>query len=278
MIEIQRSTTSYGVSIATGLALESLFEPTTERYDNERVIPNNIDLKEYDCFYVSINSLVRNIVKSYKSDEWSSLNKNELYLLLEYEVDVIKSLVKENSIGIDLVFYHCTYKFFKSNIKNPLLRERTANTNKQMLEQNLIETVCDIAVKKLEGIKNSSRVNTVSKRVLMLTSNTVDLVDHEKFIRLSLLESTTGLLKDKEQFYTRYFNGKSLYPIPLIWRLLVVYGDNHMFRPTDLKIRNEFMSLAVKMNWTPLTTTTKVIHDVNTYMLDRALVDLFALI
>lgn len=278
MNTLARATSSYDISIATGLAFESLFEPTHIRYDNQREVPNYIDLSEFDSAYISVNSLARNIVKSYKADDFISLDKEDLLTLLEYEIEVIKELFFNNSASTELVFYFCEYKFFDVRIKNPLLRKRTANTNKQLLEQTLIDGLCELAAKKLEFIKVFNKLKPVAKKVLIFTSNTIDLCDHEKFSRLSLLESTTGVLKNKELFYTRYFNGKTIYPLPFNYRLLVIYGDNHMFKPADLKIRNEITELAVKMQWTPLTTTAKINHDVGTYLMDKALAELFLLI
>ena len=275
---LPRSVSSYDISIATGLAFESLFEPTHIRYDNQREVPNYIDLSGYDSFYVSVNTLARNIVKSYKSEDFIQLDKEDLLTLLEHEIEVIKDLLFNNSASTELVFFLCEYKFFDARIKNPLMRKRTANTNKQLLEQTLIEGLCQLAGKKLDFIKVFNRLKPVSKKVLIFTSNTIDLCDHEKFNQLSLLESTTGVLKNKELFYTRYFNGKTIYPLPFNFRLLVIYGDNHMFKPTDLKVRNEITELAVKMKWTPLTTTAKINHDVGTFLMDKALAEIFLLI
>ena len=45
-----RTTTSFGISIGTGLLLESLFDPTTDRYDTERPIPPRVDLTKYNSY------------------------------------------------------------------------------------------------------------------------------------------------------------------------------------------------------------------------------------
>jgi hypothetical protein len=58
----------------------------------------------------------------------------------------------------------------------------------------------------------------------------------------------------------------------------VVFGDNAMFKPADIKIRTTIIDLAMRKEWTPFTPAEKIKHDVNTYLPDKYLVSMFNLV
>ena len=68
-----RTTTSFGVSIGTGLLLESMFDPIVDRYDPDRPIPPRVEMKKYPYWLINVYTLIRNILTSLteKVDETS---------------------------------------------------------------------------------------------------------------------------------------------------------------------------------------------------------------
>ena len=48
---LERTVTSFGLSIGTGLMLESALEPTEARHDDKREIPVVINLNDYTKHY-----------------------------------------------------------------------------------------------------------------------------------------------------------------------------------------------------------------------------------
>ena len=90
----ERTLTSFNVSVGTGLALESLFEPIAPRYDTTRDIPNKIKLDKYDYHLFNLMTLVRNIAGSLPgSIPFDVVVKDKLFLsTLENEINQMNSL------------------------------------------------------------------------------------------------------------------------------------------------------------------------------------------
>ena len=64
----ERNISSFDISIATGLALESLLDPTGKRYDDARVVPNKVDLSVYNEVWFNLHTLARNAISSYQGN------------------------------------------------------------------------------------------------------------------------------------------------------------------------------------------------------------------
>jgi hypothetical protein len=271
---IKRTTSSFDISIATGLALESVFEPTAKRYDVNRVIPNKVNLAEYDNVAINMLTLSRNIISSFAGADVMLLDSKMVNMVLEYEIERLKELFQPFNIGV--LFYYPEYLKVKKS-KNILIQLRSKNTSKQILEHDLTVDSVTMAVKNGVGVKVDT-LPVSNTNTLLFTSYPIDLVNHSKFKKLTLLESTTGILRDKDTYYHRYYNGKTLYPLPFYANLLVVFGDNAMFKPADIKIRTMITELAIRKEWTPFTTADKIKHDVNTYIPDKYLVSMFNLV
>lgn len=277
----ERVVSSFDVSIATGLALESLFMPTHQRYDNKREVPNIVNLDDYDEVYFNLTTLARNIVSSYSSNHAMVLKANEIAMYLNYEVEVIKKLFSDNTNALPL-FYFSDYEHVYDKVKHPAVRPRLATTQRQKHLESLRDKAVDIYYSMDESstlhYRREFLPNSRYPKALVLTSFPVDLCAFAKFKQLDLLESTTGVLKPRHLWYTKYYKGSDLNFLPMSHKLLKVFGDNVHYHPMDFKIRNMLIDLAKSSRWSPLTTPDKVLFDIEQHIKDKYFVEVFKLI
>jgi hypothetical protein len=115
----------------------------------------------------------------------------------------------------------------------------------------------------LQALKDSIKIyrlkitDTETRRCLMLTHFAFDLLARN-FPQMSLLESHTGKIKTKHQFYTKYHDGKNLQNIPFYCGLMQVFGDSEHFRPMQKGVRDTILAIADKYSWSQVTTSAKV--------------------
>lgn len=103
-------TSSFGVNIGTGLMLESILKPIDDRIDNDRVIPNKVNIKDYELYYINIPSLITNIVSSYSStsvDELLKNNKDMIDIILERSISEM-TMIKD-ILDIEVIYYNMLY-------------------------------------------------------------------------------------------------------------------------------------------------------------------------
>lgn len=264
-ILFNRTKSSIGISIGTDLALESLFTGKNPYYDSDRVIPNRVNIKQYSHFMVNVETLVRNMIASVGGPDRVRIRKDDVIYCAISELDFIKGyLDAESEEKCTLLPYKFDPVFDKNDIyKNANFRTSISDATKYVdslieLASNELVRQGDVHValfKKKIGIE-------LPRKTLMLTHSAIDLVSYSRYEHLDLLESNTGLLKDRGLFYTKLHNGKSLRDMPLNSLTLQVFGDNHTFRPQGFVMREMVIGIAAKRKWTAATTDDKVRGDV----------------
>jgi hypothetical protein len=80
---------------------------------------------------------------------------------------------------------------------------------------------------------------------------------------LVLLESHTGKIKPRGQWYTKYLNGKDLVQIPFNEGFLQVFGDSETFRPMDIRFRRAILEIAERYKWTAVSTLEKLNYGID---------------
>jgi len=260
-----RVTSSYPISIATSLALESIFEPRTEPYDKSRVIPQHIDLANYDDVYVNIYTLFRNISISVKREVFSDTSNEKIAMALLTEMDVIDSLFSiEGHNIIKPTFYSFSYKSLYNDMKKGIVRIRPDKTPFQIMFK-------DKYIKTLQLIKKHRDINDYDSEILpenttraiVITHIPVDLLSYKNFKTLDLLESNTGKLKTRVLWNSKYarISGRNLSILPFNKTFLYIFGDKTIISPSPIKLRKTILDTAESRRWTPATTMEKVILD-----------------
>jgi hypothetical protein len=273
-----RAMGAFPLSIGTSLAFESLFDGRQAAYDPERKLPPRIKIDDYSYMLINVATLIRNIVTSITGDEVYSLNSNAILLALKEEINTIIDIFSnEGQNKLKLYFYVREYKFVKRLSSSKLVVFREAHTEKQkILEGQLYSTERDL--KKIPDLDfihyvGSELHKSVSKNALILTNVAYDLLSYNKFDTLNLLESHTGLLKTRKDFYTKFIDGKKLElsNIPFTRKLLAVFGDSIIYKQMPMFVRKQIIELAHARKWTAVTTETKVDFDVANFASDLGL-------
>lgn len=263
-----RTLSSFPLSVGTGLAFESLFTPTTERIDNERVIPEQIVLKKYDELWINVYTLYRNITSAMKPEDMSSVTPEDVAMAITSEMEVITGLLRNEGSGTTVARYYVShYKGLDSKYPRAVLRvdSTIGQRNYHSLYENAMESLRKNhqEYKDIKVFKNVVTPDKAYPKAIIFTHVPHDLLEHRKFSKLDLLESHTGVLKGYDKFYTKYLNGKDMFPLPFIPLLLQIFGDKETFRPMSMKIKKEILELAQTSRWSPATTDAKIKFDIS---------------
>lgn len=256
------------VSIATSLALESVFSGSQPPYDPLREIPNKIKVTDYTHFYINLLTLYRNILGSIPTKDVTSVSIADLVHTLELEVGIIKNLIISNSDSrVVPVFYASRYANLDKIYKHAKIK--TDKTEKQLFATLTMEKVINQFITTQTKSDNlvlfdlDIKPSTSNQTALILTNYTYDLLAFKHFNKLDLIESHTGILKPKALWYTKFYNGKDLTNIPFNEIMLQVFGDSQTFSPMSTDVRKTVIELANTYKWTSVTTKDRIQFCIN---------------
>jgi len=243
-----RTTSTLGVSIGTGLALETLFD--IEPFDKNRTPPPKHNPEDYAVHIYNIYTLFRNVVNSikYKDKDILVSNKSVQEQLLNdiYNIMAVYENVKTN-IVFYLPDYTKDYKRFNKGKDNSVYRPYTTYT---FMKQNIEKLKYPVPVLKGDLKSVLPRSNT---KVLILTHFTLDLLHHETTNGLCLLESHTGKVKTRVEFGGKYhaIGRRDLSILPMNPKLLWMLGDMSIVKPLGIADRKAIYEIAKVKLWTP---------------------------
>lgn len=260
-----RTTTSFGVSIGTGLLLESLFTPTTERYDPDRVIPPHVDPFKYHHYCINVYTLMRNLLNSLKVTV--TLGEVDTKVLAELvveeiltEIRILQSLASSVELPEDwLVVYIPTYvklvQQFNVN-KDIKLKQIQNMLSMFQLYSPYLDRISLSNVMKL----NSNKLPSIYHNSLITTHYTLDLLNSNY---LTLLESHTGILKDNHTWYSKYHpvGKEDLSRLPISDIVLYILGDHTLVRGLGITVKKELLRVAEDKSWTYRTTRDKIVSN-----------------
>lgn len=250
------------LSIGTSLALESLggfgeFESDTP------------PISRYNELWVNLRTIFRNCFNAVERTVHADMQGRDLIDAFVEDIQVLASTIDLKSSGrLTPVFYVQSYKTFMKTFPNAKWKE--INTAKQQLEFDVEQKVIALFLKEHKEALNmdvreyDTKITDKGDQVVMLTHYPSDLLYRSSFSQLTLLESHSGALKTKPEWYTKLTSGKKYNRIPFNRMTLQVFGDgNVLFSSMSIKIKNRLLSLAEEHNWTPVTTDEKVRYSIN---------------
>lgn len=252
----ERAYGTFPLSIATSLALEGSVGVHPDR-------PlNNTILEDYPELWVNVRTLFRNYFNSITKDFYfnfsSFKHKEEFIREIEYLVSTVEQLSRNKT---KVVLYHSQYNNVQKLFKSPIMRENTTD-NQIKYQKALNEIISYYLTVDDKVVKTEILLEKIDKKCLMLTHFPLDL-----FVKshsgLHLLESHTGVIKAKQMWYTKYYNGKNLSQIPFRLDFLSIFGDNEMFKPNLMPYRKALIELSQKYNWSHVTTRDKIIYGID---------------
>lgn len=263
-----RAVSGFAISIATSMALESIFAPRQKPYDPSRPIPQRIDINKYQEIWINLFTLFRNISGAVDKEVFVSAAEEELKDVLLFELEIIESLFQVEGSGFCKPrFYFCTYDDLYLGRVNKFVKVRHDKTEYQKIFKAKLMKTMDLLVKERSDlfmfnteIETKQRTNS-----LILTHVPHDYTSFHRFSKLDLLESHTGVLKPRYVWYTKYYpvGDMDLSHIPFHKKLLFIFGDKVLIQPMDIRLRRQIVDLAKRRQWTQLTTITKVDFDFN---------------
>lgn len=242
-----RVITPTGLSVATGLAMETLFDVGT--FDSDRKSPSKVDPTKYPTHVYNISTLYRNVLGSikYKDKELLMQSKyvqdqliNDIYVLMELysntEVKLLFYLPDYSNVGKK-------YNKYKTGIYKPY--EHTL----------LMQYIINKLVYPVQVTKSMSDglLPRISGKVLLMTHHTYDLLSVFKIPELTLLESHTGRIKTKSEWGKKYksMGKRDMSHYPINKRLLYIYGDKTIVQPLPISDRKGFYELSATKGWSP---------------------------
>lgn len=251
-----RTKSGFPVSIGTGLALETIFDPVEEVYDPNREVPERIDRTKYDIYLFNISTLVRNIINSINTNDVVRVRKDDYLETTLEEIEWLKGYFELNQLNIH--FYTHSYVYVKKTYSEERLR--IVSTPKQALRDSIVSYVLSKVDRELPFIHHFDKnidLKAKKSNVLIFTHIPFDLLSYRYFLNMDLLESHTGVVKDRSKFNTKYYPlpNEDMSFLPFFEYLLAdVFGDHVMFRPNKLEIRKKVYNQLVQLKVHPLST------------------------
>lgn len=259
----KRVTTSFGVSIGTGLMLESLFVPTEDRYDVNRPIPNQVKLEDYNYHLINLLTVSRNIITSFevKIDPLVILKDRNFLSCLRDEVMVIENLYTGKNVKP--VFYYNDIKKISERINSgktttdtsPVTLSKTIHV---MLEKLHLKREIETSYSILENVIKIPKI-TGPKKNLITTHISLDLLTDNK---IELLDSHTGVLSGRDKFYKKYnsIGSKDMSVFPFNEVLIYLIGDKSISKISTTKIRFLIHDIALENRWNQKTDSFSVMR------------------
>ncbi len=243
---------SGGMSIGTGMALETIFD-VTDRCDPEREV-DKIDIEDYDYHIYSIHTLVRNVINSLPRPNKGIEEKDLLNMLID-DINLLVGYYSDVSTEVLIVendYEKISKPFNKGkDIKLNKTQVEFIELNQWVKDNSLIKSkLLDVNVIKGESVPRD-------KELLVTTSFLLDVDIYGSF---DLLESHTGSVKKKHELSKKYHSiGKSdLSILPYTKTLHQILGDKTYVIPLKISIRKEVYEIAVDKKWNVRTTESRV--------------------
>lgn len=269
---INRTKGKFPLSIPTSLAFESLMNIHDEL--KHRTIP----IFQYKVLWVNVHTLLRNMINACGKDDRVLLHIDDLLDALLEEMEFIESFALNEAKGLRIRFYYSHYRDFERVYKHARLyyaKDREL-TNYQTALKTTYTKVLDKLTKKLNNpalpkenqylyvCENKIGIKEYDKAII-LTHFAYDLLSHHNFQSLDLIESHTGRIKKRVEWYTKMPQAKRNPNIPFSEAMLQIFGDNELFMAQDKKIRDEVIRIADLRRWHQLTSVEKMHNDIHHY-------------
>lgn len=262
-----RTISGFPLSVATGLSFQSLFTANMPVIDPARTVPEHVNFAKYSEIWINVTTLFRNISTAINKTAFVASTPEEFKDTLLMEMGVIDSLFQNEGLGLCKPRYYYTQHDklvarFPEQVKH---REDTTDTQKAY-QSKLLATLklLDADTEVVQKFDETLNVNGYPT-ALIFTHIPYDLLSYPKFTKLTLLESHTGVTKEKNRWYSKYYpvGNEDLSHLPFLRKLLLVFGDRVLIHPGIMALRRQIVEIARNRQWSPMTTEAKVMMDLS---------------
>jgi len=257
-----------GVSIGTGLLLETLFTPVNGVFDINRKY-EKFDPNMYHKHYFNIYTLCRNILSSLPTEENALLLTHnstppEMIETVLSEIETIKNMYAETEL--EPVLFLPNYSEPMKNVKNAKEGSNTKKAYTQAIGVKVSNGLSKLVGKgmPIDVVSKTHKIPTTVKPSLITTHLALDLLNNSNVNQngLHLLESHTGRLLTRKGFFKKYNHTQATTSphLPMVEVLLYLFGDGELIPTAQHKIKKEAMLFAEKGGINPFTTNHVVIE------------------
>lgn len=252
---LERTFGFYPISIATSMAFEGI-----TRVGEYRDRPGEPEIEKIPALWINIRTLARNAIGAFNKDQIDQLTGPLVKETILTDLNGILNIMHEYP-NVELNFYICEYHDLDRDW--PDVRFKKSETAKQRQHEALERGMVTALREELDGhLLVFNWKLSGKKRTVLLTHMPMDLLSYYEFPDLELLESHTGVIKTRRHWFTKLNIDKELTVIPFNRATLCIFGDKVMILPQDLKARRRLIDIGKKRGWNPMTTTSKMISDV----------------
>lgn len=214
--------------------------------------------------YVNVRTLYRNFVASFDTKHYKPVSDEEFIETFLTEVSEFERIVKmETNNRVSTVFYYPKYEHLNKRV--PYLKRKPYNPSIfDQVEENMWHRLIDeerflpfnVIILEDEGFESNYM------DIMLLSSFVVDLLEASKFNSVTLLESYTGKLKKRQEWYTKLNLPKTkdyTYRVPFNRFTLQIFGDKSgFFEKPNIELRKAICQMAREDNWLPLATPDRI--------------------
>jgi hypothetical protein len=254
----QRVTGAYPLSIASSLAIEALAGTHPDLPP-----PPAPPIQDYQAIWVNLRTLFRNLYNAVERDLQQGIHFTSWSEAMFSEMEVFVEAIHSIQSTVRVFFYVNNYPDIVRRYPHALFR--TDNTALQKHYAAMMVSTLEAVMREAKKVMRQPpaffhgdlRTETPLKSLLM-THYAWDLTSAKQLGDTDLIESHTGRVKPPAQWYTKYYQGKDLPMIPFRRGFLPVFGDDTLFKPFPKASREEIIELAVKYNWSNVTSTDRL--------------------
>lgn len=259
----------FPLSVATSIAFESLFnmQPSADAPEWVRRPTGSIEpIKGIGELWINLRTLLRNIDGAIDKDALNNASPMDYYRVLVSEMSTIQAIL--NDLPVEqrplLRFYTKSYQSLSRIWPQALFRDVTAPKLKiyAALENNVMSYFADDLKK---GVYQPDLVIIADcnlhpgNRAALISHFPVDLVLTKGNRFVKLVESHTGAIKQREDWYTKLRDGNKYPRIPFDKAMVQIFGDKeNMLSPQTMQIRKTLAAISEKYHWNPMTTKDRI--------------------
>ena len=244
----------YAVSIGTSLALETLFGI------NDLIPPTNpLPFTRYGYVIINVRTLIRNIYGAVAKELKTEFPAAKYLDKTLEELLSIPAILENQSGGrLEVLFYLPSYRSVAREFPHAILRQSGKKAYGRQ-HQEAIEQYCvaQLSAKAIAGELPihcaDIRLPEVDKPAVILTHQPIDLLSYLKDRNVDLIETHTGVIKDRNKWYTK-LAGKGMECIPFAKWSLQFFGDGKIFAGYPPKQRAAILTFAEANKWNQTTT------------------------
>lgn len=247
---VERTKGTIPISVGTALAIEVL--PSTKMY-------------KYSALLINLRTIIRNARQAY--DKYIP-TENELFQACKEDVVGIAEAIVALKLRTVLLlkFYYPTYRALPKLF--PLAKLKDVEKHGKELQKKIAALDSAVAEKLLKEFGTAitvtnTRLPDFPGDALIITNHAVDLVLTDSYVRLNLLESHTGTIKNYTLFYTKLTGSDTLTNIPLNKLTIQIFGDKSTnFYAQSIGVKNEIKQLADTARWSTASTPSLVARSI----------------